>query len=387
MYKSLEIENFRGLRHLELPRLAPITILTGRNNVGKTAALEALFVHASGSRAALQLLTSLRPHRTGGPFLNIELSKHSSPWETAFHNKDMNNSIHLKAGLENEKISVVLSSLRQDFAIQISPPLQAESTGGASTSETVPGVSHALHIVINSTGSDPSSHREYTQTISAGQVSPVISSIPGFQFTGGLNFNIQLQPEDNAGPLVSAYFISAQDRSPHAELAKRYSNLRLRGRDQEFLSAMRAVEPSLKAIEILATGTPTLYFTLEGGPPLPIATMGEGMTSVANYAAAIFETTGGVVLIDEVENGIHYSVLEKVWTQIGRAAKESGTQIVASTHSYECVRAAYRAFRDDPGFLQLIRLESGDGSPAAIEAADYDLDTLKSAIDMNLDVR
>jgi AAA domain, putative AbiEii toxin, Type IV TA system/AAA ATPase domain len=387
VYKSLEIENFRGLRHLELPRLAPITILTGRNNIGKTAVLEALFLHAAGPRAAQLFLLALRPSRLGAS-INIEVSKRSNPWETAFYNKDTHNAIRLSAQLDDENIIVELSNLRQISVQQISSTLETESAVNASTSDARPGLSYAMHIKVNSVSVLGQTYqmgfKEFTQTVSA-QLGQVFAGPTGLQQASGLNFS--LQPEENSDAVADAYFVGPQTRYPQAELAQRYTNLRLRGLDKDFLNALRALEPALESIEILAPTTPTLYFTLRGGPPLPITVMGEGMLAIANYAATIFETPGGLVLIDEVENGIHYSALENVWTQIGRAVKDTGTQVVASTHSYDCVRAAYRAFHDDPDTLQLIRLQSGEDSPAAIEAVDYDLESLKGALDMNLDVR
>lgn len=393
MYKSLEIENFRGLRHLELPSLAPITILTGRNNTGKTAVLEALFLHASGPRAAQLFLLTLRPSRMASSVFNIELSKTSNPWETAFYGKDLSNVIRFSASVADagnlaEHIIVELSHLSQSARQQLSTALQTESAANASTSEAGPGSSYAMRIKIHASRiSDQSgTYRlwpDFTQTISP-QLGQIIAGPGGLQQAGGLTFS--LQPEESANALFDAYFLGIQNRAP-TELAQRYTNLRLRRLDQLFLNVMRALEPSLESIEILATPLPTLYFTIGGGPPLPITVMGEGMSAVANFAASILETPNGLVLIDEIENGIHYTALEKVWIQIGHAAKAVGTQVVASTHSYECVRAAYGAFKDDPGFLQLIRMESGDDSPAAIEAVDYDLETLKSALDMNLDVR
>jgi hypothetical protein len=331
---------------------------------------------------------ALRPNRSG-LVVNIEVSRLSSPWETAFYNKDTKQPIRFTAQLDHEEITVELSTPRQSSTHQVSPTLQAESPVSGLTSGAVPGFSYAMRVAIDSpsNGSKKKSHREFTQTISAQPDTAVIDAA-GQQRAG---LTLHLQPEDDSEdsePLVFAYLLGAQRGSPQAELAQRYTNVRLHGFGKKFLSAMQAVEPTLETVEILATGTPTLYLTLRGGPTLPIAAMGEGMAAVANYAAAIFEApSDGLVIIDEVENGIHYSALEKVWTQIGRAVKDTGTQVVASTHSYECVRAAYRAFRDDPDALKLIRLQPGDDSPAAIEAVDYDSESLEGALDMDLDLR
>lgn len=386
MYRSFTIDNFRGLRHLELPHIAPVTVLTGRNNVGKTAVLEALFLHAAGPRAALHLLTTLRPYRSASAFTNLEVTRRSTPWETAFYNRDVTNPIRLAAQINQRRITVELSTPRESSSSHVSSKLSADRTLSSVTSDAVPGFSYAMNIVINSSPKRPNqpSHEEFVQSLSAQIGSPFVGP-SGLQQAGGVN--LSLSPEQNSDVLVYASFLSPVGRAPQAELAQRYTTVRLRGLENNFLDALRAVEPALETVEILATGLPTLYFTIRGGPPLPLASMGEGMVAVANYAAAIFETPNSLLLIDEVENGIHYSALPELWRQIGRAVRKTGTQVIVSTHSYECVRAAYTAFHDEPSFLQLLRLQSGDDSPSAIAALDYDVETLEAALDMDLDLR
>lgn len=44
MYKYFKINNFRCFEKLELPELERVNLIVGKNNVGKTALLEAIFV-------------------------------------------------------------------------------------------------------------------------------------------------------------------------------------------------------------------------------------------------------------------------------------------------------------------------------------------------------
>jgi putative AbiEii toxin of type IV toxin-antitoxin system len=388
MYKSLQIDNFRGLRHLELPVLAPVTILTGRNNAGKTSILEALFLHSAGPRAAQALLTILRPYRLSGA-LNVEFSRFSTPWEMAFYNRDPSESIRIVGEWDGQQVAVGLTVPRDRASGSVVPSLQsaaASSTSSTSTLSALPSFSYSMRITIDveSRQSPAPEHREFIQTISA-QLGQALLGPSGIQQVGGVS--LELKPETDSDALVLAYFLGPQSRSPQAELVQRYTNIRLDGKERLFLHAMQAIAPEMRKIEILSTGTPTLYVTFRDGPPLPMTVMGEGIVAVANYAAAILENKGGVILIDEVENGIHYTALERVWQQIGRAVKDSGAQVIASTHSYECVQAAYSAFRKSPNQLQLIQLQSDDDSPAATVAADYDLETLEGALEMRLDLR
>lgn len=385
MYKSLHIQNFRGFRNLEIPDLAPVTLITGPNNVGKTAVLEALFLHSSGPRSAQALLAFLRPYRTPGS-LNVDLTRFSTPWEVAFYNRNPRHPIVLSGQVDDKQIELTLSVPRENQPGKITAGLESGGTSSTATTTALPAFSYSMNVGIDTFfGEAPSpEHREFVQSVSA-QIGQTVLGPLGVQQVG--NLSLELKPEENSDVLLPSYFLGPQNRSSQNELAQKYTNIRLMNKERSFLNLMRAVEPSIRSIEILAAGSPNLYVTLRGGPALPMSAMGEGMISVANYAATILEARGGLVLVDEIENGIHYSALEKVWGQVGRAVRDTGAQVVATTHSYECVRAAHIAFKDYPSMLQLLRLQPGEDSPSAIFASEYDSETLEGALDMGLDLR
>ena len=94
---------------------------------------------------------------------------------------------------------------------------------------------------------------------------------------------------------------------------------------------------------------------------------------------------GGYSLIDEIENGLHHSVLVDVWKAIANAARRFDTQVFATTHSRECIIAAHEAFSgDEPYDFRLHRLDRIDGD---IRATSYDNETLEAAIEAGLEMR
>jgi AAA15 family ATPase/GTPase len=106
---------------------------------------------------------------------------------------------------------------------------------------------------------------------------------------------------------------------------------------------------------------------------------------VLSIVLAIANAPGGVVLIDEVENGLHHSVLVKVWQAIADAAERADAQVFATTHSYECIQAAHKAFHEHrPSDLRLFRLDRVDSE---IRVAAFNETTLETSIDMSLEVR
>jgi AAA15 family ATPase/GTPase len=95
--------------------------------------------------------------------------------------------------------------------------------------------------------------------------------------------------------------------------------------------------------------------------------MGEGMVRLLSLVLEITNASGGVVLVDEIENGLHHSVLTKVWRAVGEASRRSNTQIFATTHSWECIRAAHEAFLQNGIYdLRLHRLERINGDIEAV---------------------
>ncbi len=106
--------------------------------------------------------------------------------------------------------------------------------------------------------------------------------------------------------------------------------------------------------------------------------------SVATLAIGITNASGGVVLIDEIENGIHHSVMTEVWLGIAKLACQSDVQIFATTHSFECINAAHQAFKKSGQYdFRLHRLDQVDDS---IEAVTLDEEALEVATQMGMEV-
>jgi AAA15 family ATPase/GTPase len=113
--------------------------------------------------------------------------------------------------------------------------------------------------------------------------------------------------------------------------------------------------------------------------------MGEGMARLASLVMYIGNAPDGVVLVDEIENGLHHSILSKVWGAIGEAARHFRAQVFATTHSLECIVAAHKAFSESEHYdFRLHRLERANET---IRAVTYDQETLEAAIEIDLEVR
>ncbi len=171
---------------------------------------------------------------------------------------------------------------------------------------------------------------------------------------------------------------------PQDEASRLLGHLRKQKQGHFLLDALRIVEPRLESIEDnSSSGTPMIWGDIGLPELVPLAMMGEGMMRVARLILAISAAPNGVVLIDEIETGLHHSVLTDVWKAIDATARRFGTQVIATTHSFECIEAAGEALIGTGG-LALHRLEVTDSGNRCIT---YGKKNIAFAIRHNFEVR
>ena len=136
---------------------------------------------------------------------------------------------------------------------------------------------------------------------------------------------------------------------------------------------------------VVVAGEPILHGDIGIGRLIPLPVMGEGMVRLADLVLHIGNAPKGVVLIDEIENGIHHSIMPKVWKAIGKSARNFDTQVFATTHSLECIIAAHKAFEESDVYdFQLHRLERINDT---INVVSYEQKDLSIAIEEGFEVR
>ena len=72
----------------------------------------------------------------------------------------------------------------------------------------------------------------------------------------------------------------------------------------------------------------------------PLKLAGDGLNKLLFIVLSIISNPDSILLIDEIESGFHYSMYPKLWETIALAARENACQIIATTHSYECIAGA-----------------------------------------------
>ncbi len=121
--------------------------------------------------------------------------------------------------------------------------------------------------------------------------------------------------------------------------------------------------------------------------PLPLQTLGDGVQRILLVAISLASAQGKMLLIDEIELGLHYTVLEKLWEMIFKYAKKWNIQVFVTTHSQDAIRSFYyvasqEEYKDEAEFIRLQKSREGK-----IEAVIYDTERLENSLELKMDIR
>jgi AAA15 family ATPase/GTPase len=83
---------------------------------------------------------------------------------------------------------------------------------------------------------------------------------------------------------------------------------------------------------------------------VPLGTLGNGMSHLLHLAVVLVHMSDGFATVDEVETGLHYSLMADLWELVVKTAVESNTQVFATTHSADCIRGLGYFCEDHPEF-------------------------------------
>ena len=131
-----------------------------------------------------------------------------------------------------------------------------------------------------------------------------------------------------------------------------------------------------------------IYFDIGIERLIPIQLMGDGISRLLSILVTIANAENGIVIIDEIENGLHASALELLWGLIKDAAYTYNVQIFASTHSLECVKTYSDSFNSElleKDISRLYRIEKSQND--IFSTIKYNSEVLKAAIESNWEVR
>jgi hypothetical protein len=362
---NLSIKGFRGFERFEVHQLCPVNLIVGRNNAGKTTFLEAVsLMESDHSVFALLEILSMRGER--------------------------------------------VRLYRDEGDPRPRPPIV---TGGLDPTHLFTGRSLAEGSAFRVETDTPQRHIEIAAHLATDTSTKQETIFPDDEDQPTSELELKISHTARA-------YLDVIPLSPEGYIDDR--RLRVRGVSSQATKNVEYLGPSLflgslsrkwnvigreklegkvaQALQIVAPDIQDIFYTGEGGPlrtsflaglesaneRVPLASMGEGVWRLLSLVLTGLSAQGGVLLVDEIDTGLHHTVLEKMWEVVTELA-ERGTQVFATTHSSDCIRALAKLCKESPEAAEMVavhRIEAGDE-----EAVTYRGDELVRAVEMDVELR
>lgn len=339
MFNQLEIYNFRGIRQARIGDLGQLNLFWGRNNCGKSSLLDALF---------------------------------------------------LIAGMSNPMLPVTINQMRQwgnvspdglkvnFFGFNTQNPIRIVATDGERRELTINVVESGQTQVSLTTGTDGS----LSSTVPTTYGLRLHYSLNNGAYTSSLFFDPSKSPDLATRTIDNNY----QERLKCVYLSPKYdfqasinglANI-LQNKDEQFiLDGLRLIEPSVKDFTFTSG---EMFVDVGASKRLPVNVMGDGARKIVSLLTAIYDCPDGLLLVDELSNGFHFSVMPSLWQVVAYAARKNNTQVFATTHDIDSMKglrtmalsqpqdeklpvSAYKLQRDSQGVLTPYRY--------SVESMDY----------------
>jgi hypothetical protein len=324
MISSFAIENFRCFERLELPHLSRVNLIVGKNGAGKSALLEGIWLGRNFSPYSmfdlLRLRSELPDEGTAGHVVYKEIA-----------------SI---LNVTKQKLRCIVDNKALEISISFG---------------------HKEQLLMFVRGSEKFL---YTKN----DISDLLSVKEIF-----------FDPSGGDCMLPSYGFSKAQ-------LADFWDSITLTDLEDAADEAVRLIRADAQRIAFIGDKDRRRIpvVKIPGKGAVPMARLGDGIVRIFGVALAITNSRGNLVLIDEIENGIHYSAMPNLWRLVFQLCNKLDVQAFIATHSWDCISAFAEVAKEVDADAQLIRLERDDSGTRVVT---YDKDMLATAAAQGIEVR
>ena len=375
MINSLDIKNYRNLNELKINSLGRLNLITGKNNTGKSTLLEAIAIYATKGdfNQIYQLLIERgeyfkRADETKNP-TESNLKVLSSLFSDRLINFQQENSISI-GHIENTLLGED-QSLENTVFIRFVKYIEDIIRENEVTSRK--------KTILENDSENQNANIKIGLQVKSSKNSYIISLDEDrplrYIFRGlGINDSIQFIRTRNI------------DREINVKL---WDNITLTEKEQYVIDALKIIEPTTERIAFIEENRKerTAVIKLSTATNIiPLQSMGDGMNRILTIILALVNADNGFLLIDEFENGLHYSVQEQLWKIIFNLAEKLNVQVFITTHSEDCIAGFENIVNSPDNKLEgkLIRLDNING---IIRQVEFGASDLKIATDNNIEIR
>ena len=344
MFDRIEIERFRGIRYASLSGFKQINLFFGKNNCGKSSLLEAMFLASGMSNPVLPIQMNMVRGYNKARSVDLELD---------FYNLDSAQPIHICWG-NDETRDLRISLLMQD---QDKVSIQE---GKSDVLSNVDKKNYDLKFDFQ---------------------------INGQSFISKLHFD-SVNPDKAVQKIAKGYVESLRCLylSPKFDFHASIQGLKriLQNKDEQFIiDGLMSIEPCVKDF-VFTDGDMLVDIGL--AKRIPVNMMGDGARKMVSLLTAVYDCKDGVLLVDEISNGFHYSVMHDLWNVLIKAAIRNNTQLFITTHDIDSIKglrnAAINGFDDSVAAFKLLKTPEDE-----LKAYHYSLESLDYSINQEIEVR
>ena len=333
MYSSIHVRGYRGLDSFRMRGLGRVNLLVGTNNCGKTSILECIeLLRSTGNPNVLSSILQRRGEwgdakdRDSEPLLDVN---------RLFSGYDLLREVVVEGGRDS---AVSLSEWNSKVAMHVEDPLDSEP--GEPNPFEEDGYL-ALAVKWSNHEGDSDARTVRIGITSDGHLS---SRLPR-RFLRTRN-----------GPLIRAAQFIRTSGMTALDVVRLFDDVVLTENEEHVTQALRIIEPAVERIAAVVTdrgpyfreGPGGVFIKLsKTGNRIPIGSMGDGMWRMLGLALALANAKGGVLLVDEIDTGLHYSVMADMWRMVSERAAALKVQVFATTHSRDCYESLAASVKPD----------------------------------------
>lgn len=365
MIRNLKLEGYRSFESYELRDLARVNLLVGKNNCGKTSVLEAVhFLVSGGSPYVLRQIAGQRGE------LNLN-SDHDRPYPSRLHRAtdvsrfffghrfDPGAQFRILAN-DVEWVRMNVEEDQGDLRSVQRPLFEEEADDAQLLAVRIAsnGIKDDVVLPATAAGSLHVDARAVRATASdASSCAPV-----GF---------------------VSAVSLNIED------MRRMWDNLLLESREQEVVNALQLVEHELESVHFLSAngyGRSNIVLGHQGrARRTPIGSHGDGTRRLLALALSLTQLSGGVLLVDEIDTGLHWTALGHLWRLVVEQAAQANIQVFATTHSYDCIHGLASLVASHPELASQVSVQKMERK--LDRSVGFDDADLENAVNHGIDIR
>ena len=357
-FKEIEIRNFRGIRHLLLSDVKRVNLFVGRNNCGKSSVLDAAFLLTGFSNPAL--CYRINQFRDYNHFAEEDMALN-------FYNMDVSVPIRLRGKL-GERAVRELEIAPVVEASRIVEPAEGPAGGLLSSREEdgKAGLNLMYSYVSEDGGQGAGGAAIFPEDKARNDQIEVRSPGPIRDTLHGVYVNSKF-----------AFEIAVDDLSRIIEEKQ----------EGMVVEILRRIEPKIRSIAVLKSGV-----SVDVGLSrlIPVNMLGDGIRKLLALATTLYKCRNGILFVDEIDNGLHFSSLPSLWKAVVEMAESLNAQVFATTHNVDSLRALsgvlaeerMAAYRKDVMCYSLRRLVTDE-----LKAYGYSFEKFQYAINQEIEIR